>query len=90
MASLEELIDSIDLPLPVRDAEGNGEDLAVWARRIAYIGALAGKQHALTHSTPVIIKVPVPTLPPEPAVPTEPVEMGEPVVEDLPVEQGDA
>lgn len=60
MSTLEELIDSIDLPNPVTDEHGNGEDLASYVRRVAYIGALAGKQHAMTHQRPAIIRVPVP------------------------------
>lgn len=70
MATLEEIIENLDLPVPVTDGQGNGEDLNSYVRRIAYIGALAGKQHTLTHTPPAIIRVPI--------------EVGAPGLDDLP------
>jgi len=58
MASLEELIENLELPQPIV-IDGNGEDLDSYVRRIAYIGALAGKQHGLTHAPPAVVKIPV-------------------------------
>jgi len=58
MATLEEMVDNLELPLPVV-VDGHGEDLNSYARRIAYIGALAGKQHGLTHAPPAVVKIPV-------------------------------
>jgi len=58
MATLEEIVDGLELPLPVV-VDGHGEDLNSYARRIAYIGALAGKQHGLTHAPPAIVRIPV-------------------------------
>lgn len=57
MTTLEEVIENLELPSPVV-IDGNGEDFNGYVRRIAYIGALAGKQHALTHSPPAIVKIP--------------------------------
>lgn len=69
MSTLADKVNEMELPAPMQ-----GEDLATYARRVAYVGALVGEMHTLVHRQPVVVYVPPPPPPETQVVEPDPVE----------------